>query len=461
MPYPGIEKGSPEEADMESCVADLVSQGKTKDQAIAICHAAIAGDSGMAVVRAGLELKEVNPADYANIKIVAENVKDGRLLAFTNAALAHAKINGNNDGLTSAGLKEVAATLPMTPIDIGHDNKQIMGVFTAARVRDWQRKDGVVVPAGELVTDGVIFARNYPDEAQEIVDGKRHLSIEAGADRAVFHVDAQTGAVTRYLFGLTAFGAGTTKEPADAEAVFDTENGLLIISSIRETVQATEGQTIAELEVAGKDRSDTQRMVRQAFRRSYRDAHTVVDVAEGYLVYERGGKLYQANYTIGKDGNVAFDPKHMEVTKKYTPVEQRRGMMADTGEGDVEELEKLQKELADLQAQTKADSEAKDARIAELQAEVQSLQDTATATAEQHKQDVLTASKRAMQLATIFEASEVEGMLPDLAGMDEKAFGLIVKASQKKPVQTTQQVVVADQKPDQAVGLRGLFTLKD
>jgi len=243
MPYPGVPEHLTEK--MERCVQDVMAQGHDKSSAIAICKAAIVGDvEGSTVLESGVTFEPVTGDE--SLELQANYGVTGRILRFKNAALAHATRNANGDGLTSEGLKELAETLPLMPIDVDHQRRNVMGVFTSARTRDWVRKDGVIIKDGELVTDGIIFADNYPVETAEVMNGERKLSIFARAKRvvcSVCHKSIQsvndycshlknihaTGA-TRYLFGLTAYGAATTKDPADADATFDTENGLVMIA---------------------------------------------------------------------------------------------------------------------------------------------------------------------------------------------------------------------------------------
>lgn len=266
MPYPGVSKKAIPKLDR--CVIDVMGQGHDKGSAIAICRASLNADelepentTGEASLEAstesnqvvepvvkqsiGLQLEEPTQAEL-NL-LIAGNKSPGRVMVFRNAVLARCERNKNGDGLTSEALRELAQTLPLMPIDIDHQRNNILGMFTSARVGDWVKNDGTVVNDGTLYTNGVIFSDSKPVETQEIVDGIRKLSISATSAKIVCSKCNKVAATegdycehmmnpnqfgsTRYRFGMTAIGAGTTKTPAGTDTVFD-QGGMVVVASI-------------------------------------------------------------------------------------------------------------------------------------------------------------------------------------------------------------------------------------
>lgn len=160
--------------------------------------------------------------DQSTVEALAElfgsEVEEGELLYFKNAVLARAEVNKNRDGVTLDGIRELAQTLPMMPITDDHAEKSVVGFFTkAAHV------------AGALVTEGVIYARRFPEIAKGIRDGSLKLSIEAFAKKA----NIENG--VRWLSGMRAIGGGVTPKPAGTGTSFDAE-GFVMIAHIEETV---------------------------------------------------------------------------------------------------------------------------------------------------------------------------------------------------------------------------------
>ena len=200
-----------------------------------------------------VEFSELEPQMQT---VLGASSKNSKLLRFRGAVLARAEVNANNDELTEEGLRQVASTLPLSPIDIEHNARQVCGYYTAAHVAE-----------GALLTDGVIFADRFP----EIAEGMKasppiyKQSIEATAESAqcslcgnVFvskndycnHLLSrrETGAV-RKLKNLKGVGGAVTKIPAGSRTEFDAKQIYMIASleadapraakpSIKETLMA-------------------------------------------------------------------------------------------------------------------------------------------------------------------------------------------------------------------------------
>lgn len=182
-------------------------------------------------------LQEVTPAELSTDVQEVLGSTSGRLLRFKNAILARAEVNANNDELTEQGLAEVAASLPLTPIDIEHNKRQICGYYIGAHMSD-----------GALYTDGVIFSERFPEVAagMQAMPPQYRQSIEAVAEEAecskcggVFVSVSQycehllskraTGAV-RKLRSMKALGGAVTKNPAGTQTEFDPSQMTIIAS---------------------------------------------------------------------------------------------------------------------------------------------------------------------------------------------------------------------------------------
>jgi len=466
MPYPGIPAGK-KTTQMEICVANLESQGKTKNQAIAICHASIMGEEHSITITAGLNLVPATEQDLVNVDLTAEQ-KEGRILKFKDAIVARCEINKNDDGFTADGLKELAATLPMMPLHVDHEIKRIMGVFTAARTEDWVREDGLLISDGNLVTEGIIFAQDWPEETNEVISGERKLSIEADASRAVFHIDKDTGKQTRYLFGFTATGAGTTKDPAGYNTVFDTEKGLLLIARVTEEIEVGEGEE-AEIE-AKRQRSPVWYMVRDAYLRDYDSNASIddidVDIPNNCVTIEGGGGLFKIDYQVTSEGNVAFSENREAVRKEYVPtiapylpitstqasVQQTEETMPEKDEvqelkDQITALEASIKELKDSMEKlegTNQELTAEADKVQPLEAQVKEANEKIEKHGEQleqkdteAKEQAKLAASRAIKLIPSLGEKRVEELVSELSGMDENAFNLVAEVADKNKTVAT------------------------
>lgn len=223
MPYPGV----PDDkiADMESCVKKVMAEGKDKDSAIAICRDSIMGFT-IEIVQDPTEINAVLGGSYL----------PGELLRWENMELARAEVNANRDELDNANITSIAETLPLMPIDDEHKQDKVVGIFTAARNEE-----------GRLLTDGIIYARRYPDIAELVMSGKKKPSIEAYADVAVcsicggeFHRASEycshlkdkhgSGAVRRFKGNMRGVGGGIVWNPAGSTASFDLGSVYMVAS---------------------------------------------------------------------------------------------------------------------------------------------------------------------------------------------------------------------------------------
>lgn len=175
----------------------------------------------------------------------APDLTEGEILKFSDAVLARAEVNKNGDGIDEVGLSDLAKTLPLMPLDDEHVSDRVIGFFTSASVQD-----------AALFTDGIIYAARFPEIVQDIVAGRKHLSVEAyGAQArcsvcgAVFespkdycsHLTGRpdNGAV-RWLSGLRAIGGGAVRRNAGTDTTFD-RNGFVLLASLADDVSPVDG----------------------------------------------------------------------------------------------------------------------------------------------------------------------------------------------------------------------------
>lgn len=171
------------------------------------------------------------PPGEVDFILASEEGEEGELLRFRNAVLARAEVNKNRDGLTEANISELADTLPLTAIDIEHEERVVVGFFTNARNT-----------SGALVVDGVIFARRFPEVVKDVVDGTLKLSIEGMAKVA----KVVNG--VRWFEGLKAVGGGLTRKPAGSNTGFANSSILMIASEMEENEVDPKDVKISELE---------------------------------------------------------------------------------------------------------------------------------------------------------------------------------------------------------------------
>ncbi len=232
-PYPGVPSEKTEA--MENCVQSVLAQhsgdkGFKKENAIAICHSQIMG---------GLDLEPVSQEELAEIgnHALLAKAKVGELMKFKNAHLCSIGENKNGDWIDEAGLQELAATMNFLALDDEHDFQKIVGFFVRSRVGN----DGT-----KLYADGILFARRFPNVAEQVQSGVKKLSVEADAQRvecSICHGPFASrreycehlreapykGGAIRKLFGLTAKGGATVFRPA-WDTSFD-KNAFTMIAS--------------------------------------------------------------------------------------------------------------------------------------------------------------------------------------------------------------------------------------
>jgi len=171
---------------------------------------------------AALTIETPTQEDLDHLNKMTAALTPGSIIKFSNAALARAEVNLNLDEIDEDGIHEIAQTLSLKPIDVGHDQHKIAGVFIKAEAVD-----------SAVMTSGIIYAGRWPEVAYDLVAGKGQLSIDARAERAICgecggvftsskeycsHINRTTGGkAARKLRGLIADGGSIVKYPAGTD----------------------------------------------------------------------------------------------------------------------------------------------------------------------------------------------------------------------------------------------------
>jgi hypothetical protein len=199
---------------------------------------------GTTATHEGIVWSNPTPADLGQFNaLLGGDPPSGELVKFSNAVLARAERNRNGDQIDAEGIRELAATLPLMPLDVEHVPDRVFAFFVDAQA-----------VGDTLVTSGIMFAKRFPDIVKEIMSGERHLSIEAHAREAVCSVCNETFAseraycthlagrpangASRILRGLKAIGGGAVKRNAGTETFFD-RNGFTLIASLQDSTSPT------------------------------------------------------------------------------------------------------------------------------------------------------------------------------------------------------------------------------
>jgi len=222
----------------------------------------------------------------------------GELLIFKDAVLCRAEVNRNGDGFDREGLEEIATGLPLMPIDDEHIERLVIGMFTAARVVD-----------DALFTDGIIYAKRFPEIANDIVSGSKKLSVEVQIGTAVCSVcrkeftssreycehlrrPGKYGAA-RMIKGLKAIGGGVTYNPAGTDTVFDRSRMVFASEQTDGLVAAKLSAALAEDVVQEDDEMEELELLKaqvQEFTASLNAANTSLTEKDA-LIADKDGEI--------------------------------------------------------------------------------------------------------------------------------------------------------------------------
>lgn len=423
MPYDNV----PEErwGDMESCVQKVMSEhsgeeGFAKENAIAICYNSIMGGDVEASEH-GLTLSPVTSDDLERWGHPAfADEATGELVKAEGVALCHAERNANGDGITTQNIRELAATLNLTPLDVDHKPQEVVGVFVNPRQSDWASPAGLI-SGGALMSDLVLYANRFPNIVADIKAGKRRPSIEArskqvscsicGGDKW-FSTQAEycdhlmpmlmgsrvDDGVTRWHKDMRAVGGGAVLHPAGTAATFG-DNFVVVAHEV-------EKEPDAELDAPAFIRAAWDHVSRMenagALEARIIAAWKRLGLDEPLVGQEQGG----AGEAICTILLASLEDAMTEAT-----------------------VEQLQAEL-----------DAANTRVAELEAEVQ---DHATRAAN------AVASAREQMLANAGMTQERIGQLkPQLADMDDEVFATLVSL-QGEVVEASEAAEAAEDSSDE------------
>jgi len=137
------------------------------------------------------------------------------------------------------------------PLTNEHDG-EIVGLFTAASVAAAPDQPDSMM----LLTEGVMYARRFPEVADDIRSGAKRLSVEAFADTAVCSVcggeflnareycehlkNRHSSGASRQFKSMRAVGGGVVQRPAGSMAGFDKQQVYMVAS--HEEVVAARGE---------------------------------------------------------------------------------------------------------------------------------------------------------------------------------------------------------------------------
>jgi len=379
----------------------------------------------------------------------------GSIIKFSDAVLVRAEVNKNKDEIDEQGVQEIAASLPLKPIDHRHDRQKIVGIFIDAEAKD-----------GAVPTKGLIWAGRYPEVAFDLVAGKGNLSIDARAERAVCrecgqsyvsekeycaHINRNVGGqAIRKLEGLIADGGSIVPNPAGSDTGIPPQ-------SLR---------MIAHIEIQGSAEDDMEE-----------DVDLMCEFDEGMffegkqLTYQRRQELPDSAFALiqKKDGKkVRRFPIHdcaharnakarVEMAKGLSPEEKATVIRkADAKinskecqaelKGGMTMEDELKQELADVKAQVVAlteELEASRTRIEELeQAEsaLQAAEEERDSVKEerddlekqrdelQGQLDEVKLNARLEKVQPFMVAEELEERKDEIANMTDGAFNIVVAA---------------------------------
>jgi hypothetical protein len=180
----------------------------------------------------------IDPADLSDEFFIKAGIKKNSDLLYTSYKMCHANTNDNKDAFEDAELSKNFDTAKFKPINIEHDDDEIVGtIYDADYIKEPTKEDD---DFPYIMSYGVIYKKKFPEVAAEVIkrhaEGNLFYSMEAWFDTAVcsecegeFTVSADycehlnsrfesTAGVSRILRGVTFGGCGIVEHPADKGA---------------------------------------------------------------------------------------------------------------------------------------------------------------------------------------------------------------------------------------------------
>lgn len=189
-------------------------------------------------LQAAMAFEEPSEGDLDKMNRFSADLTPGSIIKFKDAILVRAEVNKNRDQVNEQGIREIASTLPLKPIDKNHKPQTIVGMFIDAKPINGDTA---------VSTSGLIYAGRFPEIARDLVAGNGHLSADAQAKKAecgecggvyqgeveyCTHINrAAGGRAVRKLTGLESNGGAIVPNPAGSETHIP-QQGLVMIAHI-------------------------------------------------------------------------------------------------------------------------------------------------------------------------------------------------------------------------------------
>lgn len=404
------------------------------------------------------------------ISILGSKYKRGEIYRFKDVPLVTVEANKNRDIISERDAMDIASTLPLRPISDDHQDRNMIGIFTEARYVP--RPDGFDKP--QVFTDGLIYAKHTSKETIEgFRAGNKSLSIEASADKASCTIcgkwfDDQAeyckhlkskgvyGGYRRFT-GMRSTGGGVVDEPAGSNTRIRAGN-VSILASYESEIEGREFSDEERKELAKEDKAlpdgsypiVTEEDCKNAVRAWGRGGATEADKAH---IIKRA-KDIGAESCLPEDWikaeRQAIDAA--EKIQKEKDMSEQEAAIKPADDVVAEEKQKMQKEVDELKAklddalaklqQKEADETAANAKITELNTEVEAKKVELQASLESNR-------KMFLVNAGIFTEEEWVTQKETVMAMDNKGVELFasVAGKTKRPIEKPVMLQGAVQNP--------------
>lgn len=391
----------------------------------------------------------------------------GSIMKFRDAILVRAEVNKNKDEVDQRGIREIASSLALKPIDRRHNAQEIVGIFIEGQPIE---NDSAVS------TSGLVWAGRWAEVAQDLLADKAMLSIEARAENAICaecggvyaaedeycdHITrSRGGTAIRKLRGMVADGGAIVPNPAGTDTHIPSQ-GLLMIAHVGEDMEKTidlwsesdEAAYFDGVSYEGKQLSYEQRQdlpdsafaLIQTKDGERRRRFPIHDCARARNALQRlpNAKQLSASEraTVKRKAQAKLNSKecraetkggiHMELERQLE--EAQAEILAKT-----EELEASQTEAAELERklqEAKSKLQAAEAKVETTKAERDAVKEEREAMVKERdglkeELDKLSLAARLDKVSPFVAAEELKEQEADIAGMTDSAFNLYVAAAE-------------------------------
>jgi len=391
----------------------------------------------------------------------------GSIMKFRDAVLVRAEVNKNNDEVDQQGIREIASTLALKPIDRRHNAQEIVGIFI----------DGQPIENDSAVsTSGLVWAGRWAEVAQDLVADRAMLSVEARAKNAICaecggvfaaedeycdHITrGKGGAAIRRLRGMVADGGAIVPNPAGTDTHIPSQ-GLLMIAHVGEDMDETIDLWTAEDEAAyfdgilyeGKQLKykERQKLPDSAFaliqkkdgerRRRFpihdcshaRNALARLPNAKGLSSSERATVKRKAQAKLNSKECRAETRGGIDMELEKQLEEAQAEILAKTEELEASQAEAagLEKKLQEAESKLQA-AEAKTEVVEKERGAVKEEREATTKEKDalQKELDKLSLAARLDKVSPFVAEEELKEQEADIAGMTDSAFNMYVAAAE-------------------------------